>query len=170
MTKKEFKQLKQIEQNKKFNAWKTYSEIDKEAYEKQGTREWCNANGLDYDLLFAPTLEKYLETKGVRNTTKVKNVRKETIKKIVTENEKPEINNKQFRAIKDRTMKNFRNYTKYKKEGKQETAKSAFVNIERDLKLLEHFGFKYVMNDEKTNLEIDNYKRNKFLNRQLSEL
>lgn len=134
---------------------------DENEYKRQGSAEWCRANGIDFKIVNAPTLSEYESKYGVFDTlgtAKTAKVRKTLTTAIVTERPKSAINGKQYKAIKDRAKRNFKNYLTYKEEGKAETAKGTFANVQKDLRMLESFGFAHSFSSDGRSLDIDKYR------------
>lgn len=159
MTEKEYEELYERENNKITERCKTLSECSYEEYYEQGSEDWCNKNGIDYEVSSTPTLANYLEEYGRYPCAKTAKVRSDekvkTFSHVTDKVEKP-INGKQFKAIRDRAKKNFKNYLIYIEQGKLETAKGAFANVEKDCNLLKKLGWSFTLTSD--TLDIDKYR------------
>ena len=158
----EYKKIYEKENALFFECFKALNDCkDENEYKNQGSKDWCNKHNIDYKIVNAPTLSEY-ESKYGRfdtvGTAKTAKVAKQQPPAIVTERPKSAINGKQYKQIKDRAKRNFKNYLTYKEEGKAETAKGAFKNVEKDLRLLRQFGFNHTFSKNGQSLTIDKYR------------
>lgn len=123
---------------------------NKEEFDYQSTKAWYLSNGLDYDLLNSPTLQKLAKEKRTLKTVKSETDNEKTVKKVVT------FSHDDYRRFYSNAKSNFSHYLKSNKEDDRK-----LQNCKKYLQLLIDNGYDCKIEADK--LTIPRYNKEKHI-------